>query len=101
MLIYNTTYHIENDEARNFVIWLHEVYIPRTEENGLLKKPRLTRILSHKEEESECFSLQWEVGDSQLLHKWHTQVGMSLNEEMLKVFKNKVIAFPTLMEVIE
>lgn len=101
MLIYNTTYHIENDEARNFVIWLHEVYMPQTEGHGLLKNPRLTRILSHKEEESECFSLQWEVEDSQALHRWHTQLGAKLNTEMLSAFKNRVIAFPTLMEVIE
>lgn len=101
MLIYNTTYHIENDEARNFVIWLHEVYMPQIEEQGLLKNPRLTRILSHKEEESECFSLQWEVEDSQVLHRWHTQLGAKLNTEMVNAFKNKVIAFPTLMEVIE
>lgn len=101
MLIYNTTYQVENDDARNFVIWLHEVYMPQVEENGLLKDPRLTRILSHKEEESECFSLQWEVEDTRTLHQWHTAQGAALNAEMLQVFKEKVLAFSTLMEVIE
>ena len=60
-----------------------------------------TRILSHKEQDTECFSLQWEVEDSRTLHQWHTAQGMKLNAEMLKVFKEKVIAFTTLMEVIE
>lgn len=101
MLIYNTTYQVENDDARNFVIWLHEVYMPQVEEQGLLKHPRLTRILSHKEQETECFSLQWETEDSRTLHQWHTAIGGRLNQEMLKVFKDKVIAFSTLMEVIE
>ncbi|MBQ8191885.1 MAG: DUF4286 family protein [Bacteroidaceae bacterium] len=101
MLIYNTTYQIDEGEARNFVIWIHEVYIPQVEEQGLLGHPRLTRILSHKEQDTECFSLQWEVEDSRTLHQWHTAQGMKLNAEMLKVFKEKVIAFPTLMEVIE
>lgn len=101
MLIYNTTYQIENDDARNFVIWLHEVYMPQIEADGLLKNPRLTRILSHKEQDTECFSLQWEVEDTRILHQWHTSQGMKLNAEMLKVFKDKVIAFSTLMEVIE
>ena len=35
MLIYNTTYQVGNDDARNFVIWLHEVYMPQVEGNGL------------------------------------------------------------------
>lgn len=87
-------------DARNFVIWLNECYIPEVENLGLLRNPRLVQILSHKEPDSECFSLQWEVEDSATLHRWHTQQGMRLNEEMMKIFKDKVVGFPTLMEVI-
>ena len=101
MLIYNTTYQIGIDDARNFVIWLTECYIPEAESSGLLRNPRLLQILSHKEPDTECFSLQWEVEDSAELHRWHTQQGMQLNKEMLKVFKDKVVGFPTLMEVIK
>lgn len=101
MLVYNTTYQIDLADARNLVIWLHECYIPQVLENGKLKSPRLMRILSHKEQETECFSLQWEVEDSALLHKWHVEQGMKLNEELLKTFKDKVVGFSTLMEVIE
>lgn len=100
MLIYNTTYQTEAADARNFVIWITEFYIPEVEKDGGLRNPRLTQILSHKEADSECFSLQWEVDDSAALHRWHTRQGMRLNEEMLKVFKDKVVGFPTLMEVI-
>lgn len=101
MLIYNTTYHVTTADARNFVIWLNECYIPETEQSGELKNPRILHILSHKEDDSECFSLQWEVEDSAALHRWHTRQGARLNEEMLKIFKDKVIGFPTLMEVIK
>ena len=92
MLIYNTTYQTGIDDARNFVIWLSESYIPEVEKTGILQNPRLTHILSHKEQDSECFSLQWEVEDTATLHRWHTQQGMHLNEEMMKIFKDKVVA---------
>lgn len=101
MLIYNTTYHVTTADARNFVIWLNKCYIPEIEQSGELKNPRILHILSHKEDDSECFSLQWEVEDSAALHRWHTRQGARLNEEMLKIFKDKVIGFPTLMEVIK
>lgn len=101
MLIYNTTYQVDMSDARNFVIWLSECYIPEVEKNGKLTRPRLTQIISHKEPDSECFSLQWEVEDSAVLHRWHTEQGMHLNAEMMKVFKDKVVGFPTLMEVIK
>lgn len=101
MLIYNTTYQLENDNARNFVIWIHEVYMPQIVENGLLKNPRLTRILSHHDQETECFSLQWEVEDTKTLHAWFVQQGDQLSKEMQNVFENKVMSFSTLMETIE
>lgn len=101
MLIYNTTFHVEMNDARNFVIWLNECYIPEAEKTGELRNPRILRILSHKEQDSECFSLQLEVEDSASLHSWHTKCGARLNEEMTKIFKDKIIGFPTLMEVIK
>lgn len=101
MLIYNTTYHVEMADARNFVIWLSECYLPEAEKGGELRNGRIMRILSHKEQDSECFSVQFEVEDSAGLHRWHTQTGARLNAELLKVFKDRIIGFPTLMEVIQ
>ena len=101
MLIYNTTYHVGFDDARNFVIWIHQAYIPEALDSGLLSRPRLCRILSHHDEDSECFSLQFEVKDSAKLHEWYVKKGEALNGELQEVFKDKVAGFSTLMEVIE
>ncbi len=101
MLVYNTTYHVNFDDARNFVIWIHQVYIPQALESGFLQKPRLCKILSHHDEDSECFSLQFEIEDSSKLHEWYIKRGETLNKEMLQVFNEKVLGFTTLMEVIE
>ncbi len=101
MIVYNTTYQMAVADARNFVIWISECYIPTVEEDGRLTHPRLLHILSHKDQETECFSLQWEVESSAILHQWHTAQGMRLNNELNKVFKDKVVGFSTLMEVIK
>lgn len=101
MLVFNTTYTLPNADARNFVIWVHQVYIPRATESQLLTSPRLLRILSHKDEETECFSLQFNVESSALLHKWYSAVGKSLSDEMLKMFEERIVGFSTIMEEIE
>ena len=54
MLIYNTTYHVEEGEDKNFLIWMQEHYLPEVEKNGTLYAPRIARILSHIEEGSIC-----------------------------------------------
>ncbi len=100
MLIYNTTFQADDDDASNFIIWIKEYYIPEVEKTGDLKNPRLCRILSHRDEGSS-FSLQWEVENSSTLHRWHLEQGVKLNEEMTKIFKDKIVGFPTMMEVIE
>ncbi|WP_298130265.1 DUF4286 family protein [uncultured Bacteroides sp.] len=101
MLIYNTTYQVEEEQEDNFLIWIKEFYLPEVEKNGLLRAPRLVRVLSHREEGSTCYSLQFEVESSAILHRWHMGQGVRLNEELLKIFKDEVVGFPTLMEVIE
>lgn len=100
MLIYNTTFQVDDDVRENFLIWIKESYIPEVLKHGALKMPRICRILSHRDEGS-VYSLQWEVENSGLLHSWHLEQGVRLNEELTKLFKDKVIGFPTLMEVIE
>ena len=60
----------------------------------------ICKILSHRDE-GVSFSLQWEVENSTILHRWHIEQGSKLNEELVKLFKDKVVGFPTLMEVME
>lgn len=100
MLIYNTTYHVEEGQEKYFLIWMQEYYLPEVEKYGALHVPRITRILSHREEGSTCYSVQFEVDNSAVLHRWHREQGVRLNEEMMKIFKDKVVGFPTLMEVV-
>lgn len=40
---------------------MQEHYLPEVEKNGTLYAPRIARILSHIEEGSICYSVQFEV----------------------------------------
>lgn len=88
-------------DARNFVIWVHQVLLPQVHEQGMLHGGRLSRILSHKEDDSECFAVQFETESTATLHAWFVKQGKKLNEEMLRMFENRVIGFSTMMEVID
>ncbi len=101
MLIYNTTYQVDTDEARNFMIYLHEVHVPAIVASGLLRNPRLRRILSHQDGATECYALEFETEDSQTLHEWYGADGARLNADLTRAFGDKVTGFPTLMEEIE
>ena len=101
MILYNTTFQVEMAEAQNLVIFLHESYIPEATKSGMMKNPRLARIISHQDENSECFSVQFETESVATIHKWYTTEGKAINDNLIKLFKDKVVGFPTMMEVIE
>lgn len=101
MLIFNTTYQVDMNDARDFVIFIHEQYLPATLQQGELKNGRLSRILSHKDPDSECFAVQFEVEDTAALHRWHVKVGQQLEADIVKMFNERVVGFSTIMEVIE
>ena len=89
MLIYNTTYHVEEGEDKNFLIWMQEHYLPEVEKNGTLYAPRIARILSHIEEGSICYSVQFEVENSAKLHRWHQEQGVFRLRKYLKNLKKR------------
>lgn len=101
MLIYNTTYTMPVADARHFVIWVHQAYIPRATAGGELSQPLLLRVLSHHDQETECMSLQFRVADSATLHRWYTHTGGALAQEMLQMFDERIVGFSTIMEVID
>ena len=97
-LIFNTTYSMPVSDARDFIIWIRESVLPAIEQDGVLGEPRLLRILSHHDEQTECFSLQFSVPGSAILHKWLLRQGQPLAEEMKRIFDNRIVGFSTLME---
>lgn len=38
MLIYNTTYQVEEGQEDNFLIWMKEFYLPEVEKTGSLAR---------------------------------------------------------------
>lgn len=101
MFIHNTTYVVPNDDARDFVIWVHQVLLPRVASEEGLDGGRLVRILSHKEEDSECFSVQFAASTTSLIHHWVIGPGHELESEQQRLFGGRVMGFATLMEVID
>ena len=63
MLIYNTTYHVEEGQEKYFLTWMQEFYLPEVEKHGTLYAPRIARILSHIKREAYVtqYSLRWKT----------------------------------------
>ncbi len=101
MLLCNTTYHIDARCLSDFLAWLTGRYIPEVIAAGILKSPKLLKILSNNDCSSASYSLQWEVDSSKALHNWFIKQGKALGDEMAKTFDDGVASFTTLLETVE
>jgi hypothetical protein len=102
MLVYNTTFHIDNGVLDEGITFLKEVYLPRASASGFLLSPLLRRVLhDSKDDEGSSFSVQFHVKNMDTLNFWLENEGKLLHQELVTKFGHKIAGFSTLLEEID
>lgn len=101
MLIFNTTYHIEEDMQKQFLEFMTDTYIPTAISSGFLHTPCLSRIHSQHKEKGFSYSLQFKVKNSEVLDHWMEEQGENLHQQLQKKFGHKLAGFITLMDEVD
>ncbi len=101
MIIFNTTYHASDNVKEMFLNWIKEVYIPTALHRPELSEPQLCRIMTDNEDEGTSYSLQFHVKDTIALSHWYAETGNDLVCALTEKFKDQVVGFTTLLEIIE
>lgn len=101
MIIFNTTYHVEDSECENFINFLKNVYIPQSIAGGFLFHPRLALIHTQQQENGCSYSLQFHVKNTDTLNHWLSTEGQLLHDELTSLFNNKALGFITLLEELD
>lgn len=100
MLIFNTTFHVEEGLQDEFIDFLKAIYIPRALDSKLLVQASLAKIDRQHEESGVSYALQFKTDNIDTLNKWAEQTGENLSLEMGEKFGTKVGGFVTLLEEI-
>ncbi|MFR9165268.1 MAG: DUF4286 family protein [Dysgonomonas sp.] len=101
MLIYNTTFHVEDEVQEQFVDFIRNVYIKEAMRTDMLSDPRFTKIHPQHEQNGNSFSLQFKVEDQEVLNLWQSVLGNKLHKIIISEFGGRVMGFVTLMDEIE
>lgn len=101
MIIFNTTFHVEEGVREEYVRFMKEVYIVRAATSGFLLEPRFSLIQAQHEENGRSYSLQFRVKNVDTLNHWFATEGQDLQKELTVRFGNKALGFVTLMDEIE
>ncbi len=99
MILYNVTVKIENNSHDDWLKWMKEVHIPEVLDTGLFEEYKICRIL-HDDPEGETYAIQYFCKDMDTFKRYQTEYAPKLQAEHQKRYKNKYVAFRTLMEVL-
>ncbi|NDW17476.1 DUF4286 family protein [Dysgonomonas sp. 216] len=100
MLIFNTTYHVEDNAHDEFFKHLTLIYIPKAVSSGFLHSPCFSCIRPQHEQSGKSYSLQLKVKNTDTLNHWLSTEGEQLHNEIVNKFGEKVVGFVTLMDEI-
>lgn len=101
MIIFNTTFLVEDDILDNYIRFMKETYIATASDSGFLHEPRFCLIHSQHEESGSSYSLQFRVKNVDTLNHWFATEGQALQTELTARFGNKALGFVTILEEIE
>lgn len=100
MIVFNTTFHVENGSDEDFIEFMLQVFIPMSTRSGLLTLPRLARVHGKEEEQGHSFAMEFQVADLYTLEQWNSEESQAVYAPLLEKFKEKLVGFSTVMETI-
>jgi hypothetical protein len=100
MLVYNVTTHVQHSIAADWLRWMQESHIPAVMQTGCFRDFRILKLLETDETDGLTFAMQYTVDDKGLYESYLNIHAPELRKEIQTLWGDKVIAFRTLMEVV-
>jgi len=100
MLLYNVTFGIDKQIEEEWISWMKANYIPALMETGLFTENKMYKVLTHDDESSVSYSVQCFSKTIDQVLKYLNDFAPALVEGHRLRFKDKHVAFNTLLEEI-
>ncbi|MBK6537628.1 MAG: DUF4286 family protein [Ignavibacteria bacterium] len=100
MILYNVTVNIDDSVHDEWLEWMKSKHIPNVLSTGLFTESKLYRIRTENEEEENTYSIQYflrSIDDYKIYQKEYAE---KLQFEHTEKFKDKFVAFRTIMELV-
>ena len=101
MILYNVTYGIDKDIEVQWILWMKQVHIPKILSTGHFTGQKFYKVLSHDDEGSSSYCIQYFIPSILHFNKYLEEYGQAHLEAVRDTFKDKHVAFNTLLEEVE
>ncbi len=100
MVLYNVTVGIDSAVEEEWLQWMKDVHIPEVMATGMFERYDLYKVLSH-EGEGASYSVQYIAENMDKIDRYLTQFAPDLMKAHMERFRDRHVAFRTLLERIE
>ena len=96
MIVYNVSIKIDNEVKEEWIQWMKEKHIPDVMDTGFFISHNFLKVLN--EDIEDTYAIQYFCKDMDILNTYFDQFAPSLQEEHSLKYKNKFVAFRTIMK---
>jgi len=100
-IVYNVTVKISNLVKDEWLSWMKEEHIPDVMKTGKFLEWRIQRILGDEDPDATTYAIQYIAASMDDFLDYNQHYAKALQEEHTTRYKDKYVAFRTLMEIVE
>lgn len=101
MIIYNVTVNIEESMHTEWLEWMKQSHIPDVMRTGKFTSSRILRIIGDEDSGGKTYSVQYSCNSMNDFLEYEHHHAQALRAEHTAKFKDKAIAFRTLLETVD
>ena len=100
MILYNVTVKIDPEVSDEWVQWMKDVHIPDVMRTDKFNNYRLCRLLDVDESDGVTYAVQYEAKSMDAYEEYQKRYAPELQQEHTNKFRNRFVAFRTIMEIL-
>lgn len=100
MFIFNETVGIDKEAEDEWLAWMRDTHIPLVMQTGHFLDFQFFRIVTHDDPQSASYCVQYRAVSIEEIVTYLEQKAPLLNQELQARFKDKHVAFRTLLEAL-
>lgn len=100
MILYNITINVTPEIEEDFISWMKTIHIPEVLATGIFYDHKFFRLLHESEDGSTNYCIQYFTESIDKMMEYEKQHASLLRSKTQERYKDKAVAFRTLLETI-
>ena len=101
MIIYNVTCSVDANISEEWLRWMKDHHIPKVMNTGIFIETQINRVISDERNKLVTYAIQYTCKTMKDLHRYQVKFAPSLQKDHSDKYGSKVVAFRTLLDVID